>query len=100
MRSRSYFVYILSNERRTVLYIGVTNDLARRLGEHRGGTDDTFASRYKAADLLWFEAFTDVNEAIAREKQLKAWRRSWKWDLVREANPELSDRSSELIHLR
>ncbi|HEX8386275.1 MAG TPA: GIY-YIG nuclease family protein [Rubricoccaceae bacterium] len=100
MRSRSYYVYALSNERRTVLYVGVTNDLVRRLGEHRSGSGDTFSTRYRATDLVWFEAFPDVNDAIAREKQVKAWRRAWKWDLVRSVNPDLSDRSDELIHLR
>ena len=100
MRPRSYYVYALSNERRTVLYVGVTNSLARRLAEHRASTADAFTTRYRTTDLVWFEAFPDVNDAIAREKQLKRWHRAWKWTLVREANPDLRDLSAELIHLR
>ena len=100
MHPRSYYVYALSNERRTVLYVGVTNDLQRRLAEHRGGTGDAFTSRYRTVDLLWFETFPDVNDAIVREKQIKRWHRSWKWNLIRSVNPDLSERSGELIHLR
>ena len=100
MSPRSYYVYALSNERRNVLYIGMTNDLSRRLGEHRTGTGDAFTTRYRTTDLIWFETFTDVNDAIAREKQLERWHREWKWNLIRSVNPELSDRSDELIHLR
>ncbi len=100
MSACTYHVYILSNAGRIVLYIGVTNDLARRLGERRAGMANAFTSRYRAKDLLWFEPFQYVNDAIAREKQLKRWHRDWKWNLVRGANPDLLDRTAELIHLR
>ena len=100
MPSRTYHVYILSNAGRTVLYIGVTNDLARHLGEHRAGRADAFTTRYRATHLLWYEAFSDVNDAIAREKHLERWHREWEWTLVRETNPDLSDRTAELIHIR
>jgi putative endonuclease len=99
VRSRRYWVYILSNRGRTVLYIGVTNDLVRRMEEHRSGRVEGFTKRYRVRDLLWFEAFGDVRAAIAREKQLKAWHREWKWNLVRETNPELSDLTPDLMHL-
>ena len=78
MTPRTYWTYLLSNTGRSVLYVGVTNDIALRVAEHRRGDGDTFATRYRTADLLWFEAFPDVNDAIAREKQIKRWRRAWK----------------------
>ncbi len=92
-------MYILSNARRTVLYIGMTNDLARRVTEHKASAVEGFRERYRVRDLLWFEAFADVNDAIAREKQLKNWHRGWKWNLVRETNPELTDLSDGLVQL-
>jgi putative endonuclease len=99
MRERRYHVYVLSNKARTVLYIGVTNDLVRRMEEHRAGRVEGFTKRYRVKDLLWFELFGDVQAALAREKQLKAWHRDWKWNLVRETNPELEDRTAELMLL-
>ncbi|MEM8601757.1 MAG: GIY-YIG nuclease family protein [Bacteroidota bacterium] len=93
MNRRRYYVYFLSNGARTVLYCGVTNDLARRLQEHRSGTVEGFTKRYRVHDLLWFETLDDVHDAIAREKQLKNWRRVWKWNLIRESNPGLRDLS-------
>ena len=100
MATRTCWAYLLSNSGRSVLYVGVTNDLARRLGEHRRGGGDTFATRYRTADLLWFEAFPSVDDAIAREKQIKRWHRAWKWNLIRETSPDLRDLAPELIHLR
>ena len=97
---RPYHTYILSNAGRTVLYIGVTNDLARRLEEHRRGAPGSFTTTYRTTDLLLFEPFGNVNDAIAREKQLKRWNREWKWNLIKETNPELRDLTDELIHLR
>ena len=82
MPPRSYYVYLLSNEKRTVLYTGVTNDLARRLGQHRAGTPDAFTTRYRVTDVMWFEPFPRIEDAIAREKVLKRWQRAWKWDLI------------------
>ena len=100
MGAHTFYVYLLSNERRTVLYTGVTNDLARRLGEHRQGTADAFTTRYRTTDLVWFESHGSIVKAIAREKRIKRWKRFWKWDLVRTMNPELQELSGELIHLR
>ena len=91
MKQYRYHVYFLSNRARTVLYCGVTNDLARRLQEHRSGAAGGFTRRYRVHDLLWFEKFDDVQDAITREKQLKNWRRAWKWNLIRERNPGLRD---------
>lgn len=97
MGKHTYFVYMLSNVRRTVLYIGVTNDLRRRMKEHRNGEGGRFSKKYRAVDLLWYERFGYIGDAIAREKQLKNWRREWKWNLIREANPELRDMTEEVL---
>lgn len=85
---QTYYVYILTNWSHTVLYIGVTNDLPRRLSEHRSGAVDGFTKKYRADRLVYFEQTNDVSAAIAREKQLKAWRREKKNALVETVNPQ------------
>ena len=87
---RSY-IYILSNERRAVLYIGVTADLYRRVAEHKSGRGANFTQKYNLKVLLYFEEFSSIDQAIAREKQLKNWHREWKWNLIKKLNPELKD---------
>ena len=99
MGTRTYYVYMLSNARRNVLYIGVTNSLRHRLQQHREGLVAGFTKTYRTSDLLWYEAFDSINNAIAREKQLKNWHRDWKWNLIRTSNPDLLDLAPELIHL-
>jgi putative endonuclease len=89
-RTRKYFVYILSSDR-GVLYVGVTNDLLRRLEEHREGTVQGFTSRYRIHRLLYFEETRDIRAALQREKQIKSWRRSKKLALIRSANPQFRD---------
>lgn len=92
---KSYYVYITSNIHRKVLYIGVTNDLHLRIQQHKTGEGSAFTSKYKCHVLLYFEEFKNINEAIAREKQLKNWHREWKINLVKSQNPELSDLASD-----
>ncbi|TCJ13946.1 GIY-YIG nuclease family protein [Flaviaesturariibacter flavus] len=87
MKEHRYFVYILTNAGRTVLYTGVTNDLARRLQEHAGGTHDGFTKKYRVRHLLYYEEFGWIQEAIAREKQIKSWPRRRKEALVGSVNP-------------
>lgn len=99
MKHHRYFVYILSNTRRTVLYTGITNNLGRRLREHRDGTVGGFSKRYNVHDLVYAETYSDVNNAIAREKQIKSWSRSRKDELVASLNPELRDLSEEFVGL-
>lgn len=82
---------MVTNWRDTVLYIGITNDLARRMEEHRSGLAEGFTKRYHLHKLVHAEPFEDVRDAIAREKQLKAWHRDWKWNLIRQTNPDLQD---------
>lgn len=92
---RSYYVYIVSS-RTKVLYTGVTNDLQRRVYEHREGLVPGFTQQYKVKRLVYFESFDDIREAIAREKEIKGWRRSKKLDLIDDMNPEWDDLSEEM----
>ncbi|WP_138296653.1 MULTISPECIES: GIY-YIG nuclease family protein [unclassified Clostridium] len=89
-----YFVYMLTNPSRTVLYIGVTGDLTRRLAQHRSGETGGFTARYHTHRLVYFEQTTDVRAAIAREKQLKGWSRAKKDALVESVNPLWQDLSA------
>ena len=89
---KTYYVYIITNHTRTVVYIGVTGNLSRRTCEHVGGLKrESFTSKYKCKRLVYYEEFHDVNEAIAREKQLKGWRRSRKEALINTLNPRWDD---------
>ena len=92
-----YYVYILTNKDNRVMYIGVTNDLVRRIGEHKSELVDGFTKRYHVHNLVYFEEYSNVNEAIAREKQLKSWSRAKKNALVRSKNPDFSDLSTKLV---
>lgn len=91
-----YYVYILGNSRPT-LYIGMTNNIIRRVYEHKQGLVDGFTKKYNLKKLLYFEAFSNINDAIAREKQLKHWERSWKLELIKKKNPFLSDLYHDII---
>jgi len=90
MTMRQYFVYILASRSRT-LYVGVTNDLKRRLYEHKEGLVSGFTRKYRVHSLVYYEATTDVRSAIAREKQIKRWRREKKVRLIESMNPEWKD---------
>ena len=92
--SRTYYVYIMSNQYKT-LYIGVTNDLERRVYEHKNGLTPGFTKRYNINWLVLFEETSDVNEAIIREKQLKGWVRRRKIELIEAANPKWEDLAAE-----
>ena len=87
-----YYVYILTNSSRT-LYIGVTNDLVRRVYQHRQKLVEGFTKRYNVSWLVYFEQTQDVREAIFREKQIKAWRREKKVELIESFNPQWKDLS-------
>ena len=93
---KNSYVYILSNIGRNVLYIGVTSDLQKRILQHKNGEGSEFTRKYKLKLLLYFEEFTDIHQAISREKQLKNWHKDWKWNLIRSENPELKDLFEEL----
>lgn len=85
------YTYILASQKRGTLYIGVTSNLQKRIWEHREGISEGFSSKYKVFRLVHFEMFDLISAAIAREKQLKRWRREWKIKLVEEHNPEWKD---------
>ena len=88
---RTYWVYILASVRNGTLYIGVTNDLARRTSEHREGQVRGFTRKYAVKRLVWCEAHNDINEAIAQEKRIKRWKRAWKLALIEKTNPDWDD---------
>jgi putative endonuclease len=88
---KSYFVYILASMRNGTLYIGVTNNLERRIVEHKLDLNEGFTKKYCVHRLVWFEEYGDIHEAIAREKRLKRWRRAWKIALIEEQNPDWMD---------
>lgn len=90
------FVYILTNSYNTVLYTGVTNDLIRRIDEHKNGTGSKFTSHYRVHKLVYFESTESVESAIRREKQIKGWSRTKKVSLIESVNPEWKDLSDEL----
>ena len=90
-----YWVYIMSNPTRTTVYIGVTSDLEKRVYEHRHKSMPGFTSKYNCTDLIYFESTSSINDAIAREKQLKNWSRAKKDALIKEMNPSLADLSAE-----
>ena len=94
MRDRLFYVYLLASRSR-VLYTGLTNNLARRLGEHRLGEGKGFTRRYRVHRLVFFECFHDARTAIAREKEIKAWRREKKVALIEAANPTWEDLAAE-----
>ncbi len=96
MESRQYFVYILSSISR-ILYIGVTNDLQRRVLEHKDENAQGFTKKYKVKKLVYFEMTDDVYVALTREKQLKKWRRERKVNLIDSMNPTWKDLYSELF---
>jgi putative endonuclease len=91
--AKSYYVYLLTNWNNKVMYVGVTNDLGRRLYEHKNQLVAGFTEKYNVHKLVYFEETQDVNAAIAREKEIKKWRREKKNQLVNRLNPEWRDLS-------
>jgi putative endonuclease len=96
---RSFFVYILASRYKGTLYIGVTNNLPRRIGEHKGGFVPGFTKTYRVNMLVYYEAYSSVLEARARERTLKRWRRDWKIKLIEAVNPAWRDLTADLVNL-
>ena len=94
--SERFFVYILASRYRGTMYVGVTNDLGRRLEEHKSGALSGFSKRYKTDRLVYVEDYTSILEARARERVLKRWRREWKFKLIEAENPSWRDLSEQL----
>ena len=97
MLTRTYFVYLLASKKNGTLYCGVTNDLARRVWQHRQESVDGFTSKYHVHRLVWFETHNDIGFAITREKQIKKWKRAWKTELIQHENPEWHDLYDSLV---
>ena len=94
----SYYVYIMSNRTNGVLYVGVTNDLVRRVYEHKNHMDkNSFTSKYQVTKLVYFEQTQDVKAALEREKQIKGWKRDRKMALVLESNPRMLDLYDQIV---
>jgi putative endonuclease len=94
--SRCFYVYILANRRRGVLYVGVSNNLIRRVGEHKSKLVPGFTKTYGVVLLVYYEEYSSILEARAREAVLKRWRRAWKFALIEKLNPDWRDLAEEL----
>jgi len=91
--SKSYYVYILASKRNGTLYVGVTDNLERRIYEHKNDLLDGFTKEYKIHTLVYYEETNDVMSALQREKRLKKWNRAWKMSLIEKENPDWQDLS-------
>jgi putative endonuclease len=94
--SQTFYVYILASRYRGTLYVGVSNDIGRRVGEHKSDAVEAFTRRYKVHRLVYFETYGSILEARARERALKRWRREWKFDLIEKLNPDWHDLTPQL----
>lgn len=90
------YIYFMANQHNNVLYLGVTNSLARRVAEHKAKINKGFTYKYNCDKLVYFETLTSITDAISREKQLKNWKREWKNELINGMNPTLKDLSEEI----
>lgn len=97
MHAKSSYVYILASQRNGTLYIGVTDDLSRRVYEHKQGIIEGFTKTYNVKTLVWYEVYDDITFAIQKEKQMKKWNRDWKLKVIEEMNPEWNDLYETLI---
>jgi putative endonuclease len=91
-----YYIYLLTNKYSTVLYKGVTNDLGRRVDEHKSKLHEGFTKKYNVDRLVYYEVYSDINDAIDREKQIKKWSRKKKVELIKKFNPSWKDLYSEI----
>ncbi|MDR1342873.1 MAG: GIY-YIG nuclease family protein [Prevotellaceae bacterium] len=91
--NNQYYVYILANAHNTTLYIGMTNNLERRVYEHKTHLNKGFTHKYNVEKLVWYDVFPTPDSAILREKQLKKWNRAWKEEMINKMNPEWKDLS-------
>ncbi|MGQ9643272.1 MAG: GIY-YIG nuclease family protein [Ignavibacterium sp.] len=98
MKYHNYYIYIMSNWNNKVIYVGITNDLIRRVYEHRNKLLKGFTSKYNLTQLVYYELIYDVNAAIRREKEIKGWRREKKNNLIESINPDWKDLYVDLIN--
>jgi len=95
---KQYFVYILASKRNGTLYIGLTNDLLRRIHEHKNDLIEGFTKKYGIHMLVYYEIYGNIYDAIAREKHMKKWNRQWKINLIEKSNPDWEDLYCNLVH--
>jgi putative endonuclease len=88
---KQYYVYILAKARNSTFYVGITSDLLKRISEHKNKVADGFTKKYNITNLVYYEIFNDPENAIAREKRLKKWNRTWKMRVIEEMNPDWKD---------
>jgi putative endonuclease len=96
MLTRSYFVYLLASRPNGTLYVGVTNDLGKRIWQHKQDLVEGFTKKYGVKTLVWFEQTESIESAIVREKQIKKWKRDWKVELIEMKNPQWRDLYEEI----
>lgn len=94
---KNSYLYILASKKNGTLYIGVTSDIVKRVYEHKNNLVEGFTNKYEVHDLVYYQVFEDIEEAIKREKQLKKWKRSWKVRIIEESNPEWKDLYADII---
>ncbi len=94
--SKEYYVYILTNGTHSTFYVGVTNNLYRRVLEHKNKTIEGFTAKYNTSKLVYFEQSNSIEDALNREKQLKNWHRDWKINLIKTLNPEFKDLCNDI----
>jgi len=94
--TRSYYVYLLASRRKGTLYVGVTNDLSKRVWQHKQDLVEGFTKKYGVKSLVWFEQTESIESAIVREKQIKKWNRDWKVELIEKTNPQWRDLYEEI----
>jgi putative endonuclease len=94
---KTYYVYMMASKKNGTLYTGMTNDLIKRVYEHKEGVVEGFTKKYGVKILVWYEQTNDVEAAIKREKNIQAWKREWKLRLIEEKNPSWSDLYNEII---
>jgi putative endonuclease len=98
MKQKKIFsVYILASKKNGTIYIGVTSNIRRRVYEHKNGLVEGFTKKYKVHDLIYYESYEYINDALTREKQLKHWNRKWKIELIEKENPEWKDLYEDLF---
>ena len=95
---RQYYVYILASKKNGTLYIGVTNNLLKRVYEHRNDFVDGFTQKYGVHNLVYYEVYSDICDAIIREKRMKKWKRQWKIELFEKSNPQWRDLYSDIMN--
>ena len=94
---KQYFVYLLASKRNGTIYVGMTNNLIKRIYEHKNSLLEGFTSKYSVSNLVYYQIFYNVEDAIVREKQIKKWKRVWKINLIEENNPEWRDLYASIL---